>query len=67
MDNNKALNEFVAQYYGQLSSMIYGNPVEVSPEDTALVIIDAQKCVTKEYFVEGYNAMGVDEIGRAHV
>ena len=60
MENNKASNEFVAQYYGKLSGMDYGNPVEVSPEDTALVIIDAQKCITKEYFVEGYKAIGVD-------
>ena len=60
MDNNKALNEFVAQYYGQLAAGVYAEPVAVSAEDTALVIIDAQKCVTKEYFVEGYKAMGVD-------
>ncbi len=60
MDNNKALNEFVAQYYGQLAAGVYAEPVAVRAEDTALVIIDAQKCVTKEYFVEGYKAMGVD-------
>lgn len=60
MDNNKALNEFTANYYGQLAAGVYNKPVEVSPEDTALIIIDAQKCVTKEYFVEGYKAMGVD-------
>ncbi len=60
MDNNKALNEFVAQYYGQLAAGVYAEPVAVSAEDTALVIIDAQKCVTKEYFAEGYKAMGVD-------
>ena len=60
MDNNKALNEFVAQYYGQLAAGVYNKPVEVSAEDTVLIIIDAQKCVKKEYFVEGYKAMGVD-------
>ncbi|MCI8608097.1 MAG: cysteine hydrolase [Firmicutes bacterium] len=60
MDNNQALNEFVAQYYGQLASGVYNQPVKLSKEETALVIIDAQKCVTKEYFVEGYKAMGVD-------
>ncbi|NBH62107.1 cysteine hydrolase [Anaerotruncus sp. 80] len=60
MDHNKALNEFAAQYYGQLSSAVYNTPVEINPQDTALVIIDAQKCVTKEYFVEGYRAMGID-------
>ncbi len=60
MDYNKALNEFAAQYYGQLSSAVYNQPVKVSAEDTALVIIDAQKCVTKAYFVAGYQALGVD-------
>ena len=60
MDNNKALNEFVQQYYGQLASMVYANPVKLSAKETALIIIDAQKCVTKEYFIEGYKAMGVD-------
>ena len=39
---------------------MYNTPVEINPQDTALVIIDAQKCVTKEYFVEGYRAMGID-------
>ena len=60
MDINKALNEFVEQYYGQLAGIVYKDPVEVSPEDTALVIIDAQKCITKDYYVEGFTAMGVD-------
>ncbi|MEE0741161.1 MAG: isochorismatase family cysteine hydrolase [Emergencia sp.] len=60
MDNNKALNEFVAAYYGQLADAVYANPVKISKEETALIIIDAQKCVKKEYFVEGYKAMGVD-------
>ena len=60
MDNNKALNEFVQQYYGQLASLVYKDPVKLSSKETALVIIDAQKCVTKEYFIEGYKALGVD-------
>lgn len=60
MDHNKALNEFTTQYYQQLAAGVYNKPVEIGAEDTALVIIDAQKCVTKEYFVEGYKAMGVD-------
>lgn len=60
MDNNKALNEFTTQYYAQLASGVYNEPVKVGAEDTALIIIDAQKCVTKEYFVEGYKAMGID-------
>lgn len=60
MDNNKALNKFTEQYYGQLAAGVYNQPVPISAEDTALVIIDAQKCITKEFFVEGYKAMGVD-------
>ena len=53
MDNNKALNEFVESYYGQLSESVYKQPVPISPDDTVLVIIDAQKCITKEYFIIG--------------
>ncbi len=60
MDNNKILNEFVKNYYGTLGTSVYGKPVPLSKDDTALVIIDAQTCVKKEFFVEGYKAMGVD-------
>lgn len=60
MDNNKALNEFTAQYYGQLASGVYNKPVPISAEDTALIIIDAQKCISKEYFIEAYKASGLD-------
>ncbi len=60
MDNNRILDEFVRSYYGTLGTSVYGSPVAISAEDTALVIIDAQKCVKKEYFVEGYKAMGID-------
>lgn len=60
MDNNKILDEFVRSYYGTLGTSVYGNPVPVNAEDTVLVIIDAQTCVKKEYFVEGYKAMGID-------
>ncbi len=60
MDNNKALNEFVESYYGQLSESVYKQPVPISPDDTVLVIIDAQKCITKEYFIEEYKSMGID-------
>jgi len=60
MDNNKALNEFTAQYYGQLAAGVYNEPMSINAKETALIIIDAQKCITKEYFVEGYRAMGID-------
>ncbi len=60
MDNNKALNEFTANYYGQLASGVYGTPVPVSAKDTALILIDIQKCLTKEYFVKEFKALGID-------
>ena len=34
MDKNNALNEFVESYYGQLSDLVYKNPVMLSPEET---------------------------------
>ena len=58
--SQEVLNEFVKNYYSQLSTLVYNKPVEVSAEDTALVLIDIQTCVLKEYFVEGYKAMGID-------
>lgn len=60
MDNNAVLNEFVRNYYGMLAGGVYGKPMDLTPEKTALVLIDVQECVKKEYFVEGYKAMGVD-------
>ena len=60
MDNNKVLDEFVRGYYAQLASGVYGEPVPISAKDTALVLIDVQECVTEEYFVEGFKAMGMD-------
>ena len=60
MDNNKVLDEFVRGYYAQLGTGVYGNPVPISAKDTALVLIDVQECVTEEYFVEGFKAMGMD-------
>ncbi len=54
------LNEFTKSYYQQLSDGVYGKPVDVSSEDTALILIDIQTCVLKEFFVEGYKAMGID-------
>ena len=48
------------EYYGQLSDLVYKNPVMLSPEETALIIIDAQKCITKEYFIAGFESMGIE-------
>ncbi len=60
MDNNKLLDEFVNGYYAQLAGGVYGEPIPISAEDTALVLIDVQTCVKKEYFVDGFKAMGID-------
>ena len=60
MDNQKVLDEFVRGYYAQLASGVYANPVPLDPKTTALVLIDVQECVTEEYFVEGFKAMGID-------
>lgn len=60
MEGNKILDEFVRSYYGTLATSVYGNPVPVNAEDTVLVIIDAQTCVKRDYFIEGYKAIGID-------
>lgn len=60
MDNNKVLDEFVRNYYAQMAEGVYGTPISLDPEDTALILIDVQTCVTEEYFVEGFKAMGMD-------
>jgi nicotinamidase-related amidase len=60
MEGNKILDEFVRSYYGTLATSVYGNPVPVNAEDTVLVIIDAQTCVKRDYFIDGYKAIGID-------
>ncbi len=60
MDNNASLNEFARQYYGLLGGSVYKDPVEISKDNTALVIIDAQYCITKDYYLKSFAAMGFD-------
>lgn len=60
MDNNKMLNEFTESYYGMLAKGVYGEPVPVNAEDTVLIIIDAQKCIEKDYYIKAYKESGVD-------
>jgi len=60
MDNNKILDEFTRNYYGQLAGGVYGTPVPIRADETALIIIDAQRCIEEDYFVEAYKAMGID-------
>ena len=45
------LNEMARAYYESIGSAVYANPVPVSPEDTALILIDVQNCLTKDYYL----------------
>lgn len=60
MERKQLLNDFVESYYGMLGKSVYAQPVQVSKEDTALVLIDVQECITKEYFMESFRQMGMD-------
>lgn len=60
MDNNQMLDEFVRGYYAQLAEGVYNKPVPVSSNDTALVLIDVQKCIKKEYYMEVFKSNGID-------
>lgn len=55
-----ALNDFTANYYKGLADGVYKDPMSINPEETALVLIDVQTCLTTKYFVDGFKAMGVD-------
>ncbi len=57
------LNEFTAQYYGGLAASVYSEPIPMSKEDTALVLIDVQDQVTRDYHEEHLKAMGMDVSG----
>ena len=54
------LNAFVNQYYQGLADMVYAKPVELNKEDTALVLIDAQSCLTPEFYAEFFKSVGMD-------
>ena len=54
------LNEMARAYYESIGSAVYANPVPVSPEDTALILIDVQNCLTKDYYMAAYQAAGYD-------
>ena len=56
----EALNEFTRTYYAGLGTSVYADPVPISAQDTALVLIDIQECITKDYYVQSLTAMGVD-------
>jgi len=54
------LNEFAAQYYGGLGAKVYADPIRLDPKETALVLIDVQDCLTREYFEYALPYMGID-------
>lgn len=50
------LNEFANMYYGNFKY----EPVPLDKEETALVLIDVQDCLTKEYYTKVFKYMGQD-------
>ena len=54
------LDDFVNQYYKGLADGVYANPIPLSKEDTALVIIDAQTSISQEYYTEAFKSFGMD-------
>lgn len=59
MADDAALNEFVQNYYGGLGGTVYADPMPVDPADTALVLIDIQKCISKDFYVEAFKGYGM--------
>ncbi|MBS7526206.1 cysteine hydrolase [Fusibacter paucivorans] len=53
------LNEFAAQYYGAYGDMVH-KPVPLDAKETALVLIDVQDCLTKDYYEEAWPKFGFD-------
>lgn len=54
------LDQFAREYYESIGAAVYAKPVPVSPEDTALILIDVQNCLTKDYYTAAYQAAGYD-------
>ncbi|MCF8108483.1 MAG: cysteine hydrolase [Desulfohalobiaceae bacterium] len=54
------LDDFVNQYYKGLADSVYGTPIPLSSDDTALVIIDAQTSISQEYYTEAFKGFGMD-------
>ena len=44
------LDQFAQAYYQMAGAAVYAKPVPVSPEDTALILIDVQDCLTSDYY-----------------
>lgn len=60
MVDDAALNEFVRNYYGGLSETVYADPLPLDAADTALVLIDIQKCISKDFYVEAFKGYGME-------
>jgi nicotinamidase-related amidase len=54
------LNQFAAQYYGGLAASVYKDPYPIDKSTTALVLIDVQDQVSKDYFEEYLAKLGFD-------
>lgn len=54
------LDQLARAYYESVGSAVYAKPVPVSPENTALILIDVQNCLTKDYYMAAYQAAGYD-------
>lgn len=54
------LDQFAQAYYQMAGAAVYAKPVPVSPEDTALILIDVQDCLTRDYYEAACRAAGMD-------
>ena len=61
------LNDFAAQYYGGLAASVYKDPVPLNKDDTALILIDVQDQLTRDYYEEYLTKIGFDISGLGQV
>ena len=54
------LDQFGKLYYDMVGAAVYSKPAPVSPEDTALILIDVQDCLTRDYYEAACRAAGMD-------
>jgi nicotinamidase-related amidase len=54
------LNEYVRSYYEAAGNYVYANPVPLDPKDTALVLIDVQNDLTRDYFEAKWKSEGLN-------
>lgn len=56
------LNELVNMYYDIGGQFVYGEAMEISKEDTALILIDVQSCITREHYEEYFGSPLIKEL-----